>query len=155
MTRRIVDADTFGRAVIMFNKGKTWDEVAAGLPPYTGEELKNSYDELRHMVLNMNLYPLGEKYKDYYDQHRDTGCYKSPRCLECPLPKCIFENEKVKKHKWTKEEDQYIREHYGMLSCKVIGNHLDISERTVQQRITTLKLSNLKKLNFKEAKHTS
>lgn len=44
--------------------------------------------------------------------YEDTGCHEHPRCLTCPLPQCVYENEHVKRETLQTEEhrdDQAVR----------------------------------------------
>ena len=72
-----------------------------------------------------------------YCQYRDEGCEFADSCLNCPLPKCIYE-EPGGKQRWLKKlraremAKLFTTEGKGM---KELAQIFDVSQRTVQRAL--------------------
>lgn len=40
-------------------------------------------------------YDTGLSIRDHSSGYKDTGCFIAPKCLECPLPACVYEDRKL------------------------------------------------------------
>lgn len=39
------------------------------------------------------LYDTELSTRDHSSGYKDTGCFIAPKCLECPLPACVFDED--------------------------------------------------------------
>ena len=138
-----VDCDSFARAVLLHHDGLSWDEIADAIKIYSAKTLEKSFNRFMVNVKRLDVFPLEKLDKVDYDQHEDTGCYKSDSCLACPLPECVLDVEvpKLKYHIWKVDEDMFIRRHYLSHSCREIARAMDIPEAKVRQRMRILGLN--------------
>jgi hypothetical protein len=67
---------------------------------------------------------------DYGVEYRDTGCEVSPSCLDCPLPKCKYDNGTGRRRLVSYEQISCMRRE-GM-TMRGIAGELGISKEAVQ-----------------------
>ena len=63
----------------------------------------------------------------------DTGCDVAPRCLECPLPACKYDDPAAYRQATQRNLDRLVRQarHDTGLGAARLGRQFGVSERTV------------------------
>jgi len=73
---------------------------------------------------------------------RDEGCALFPSCLNCPLPRCIYDEPRAKHRLRTAARDRWMAElRQKGKSFKEIAGLVGVSERTVQRALCPKKSS--------------
>jgi len=72
---------------------------------------------------------------EYY-QYRDEGCEYAKSCLECPFPRCLFEEPRGRQ-RWMKQtRDREIKRLYdGGKKVKELAAIFGVSQRTIQRAL--------------------
>ncbi len=68
--------------------------------------------------------------------YEDTGCHEHPRCLTCPLPQCVYENEHVKRETLQTRNTEMITLYESGVSMIEIGLRYGITRQTVHGVVT-------------------
>jgi len=69
--------------------------------------------------------------------YRDEGCELAPSCLECPFPRCVFEETGGKRHGIKEMRNNEIRRLFfsGQWQVSALAARFRVSTRTVQRAL--------------------
>ncbi|MDD5339134.1 MAG: hypothetical protein PHG35_06990 [Dehalococcoidales bacterium] len=95
--------------------------------------------EISGDTLKKELPPDAPQPKDLrpeYCQYRDEGCEYARSCLECPFPRCLFEEPRGRQ-RWMKQtRDREIKRLYdGGKKVKELATIFSVSQRTIQRAL--------------------
>ena len=72
-----------------------------------------------------------EAYVDGRNFWPDNGCEVAPKCLECPLPVCRYEEPGGLRAILNFDRDDRIREKHGTMSAASLAQEEGVSKRTL------------------------
>ena len=78
--------------------------------------------------------------KPEFIQYRDEGCARSKSCLDCPLPRCVYENRRTAGPRRDRSRDKEIRKFRDAgKTIKQLSRRFKVSERTIERVLTDQK----------------
>jgi transposase-like protein len=67
-----------------------------------------------------------------YLHYRDEGCHLYPSCLECPLPRCIYDEEPGLRRRYKRARDQEVLRLYRQgRPAAELARRFGVSERSI------------------------
>jgi len=80
--------------------------------------------------------PIADALPDYFD-YCDQGCDLFPSCLECPLPRCRYDEQAGGRRAATRLRDKELLRQRGLAGTNVaeLAKSFGVSKRTVQRII--------------------
>ena len=73
--------------------------------------------------------------------YRDTGCNVAPACLNCPLPRCKYDDpEEYRRAQWEQRYQQILEvQKSSSKSPAMLAKHFGVSERTIYRALVNIR----------------
>lgn len=65
------------------------------------------------------------------DHYEDTGCRMHPSCLQCPLPRCVYELPAARPKRMAARDREIAQLYYAGHSADAIAAHFGLHPRSV------------------------